>query len=351
MIKYFSILKTFISILIALFITVSIILLVSKEPLESIYYLFLGPFLTMRRMGNILELMTPLIFTGLATTIMFRANQFNLISEGVFYFSGLVATIIALSCSSIHNSFLLTTISILGATLVGGCIGIIPGILKVKWNASEIVSSLMLNSIFLYLGLYLLFYYFLDNNSGYTASFLIPESAKLPVMIPRTRVHIGLIFAIVVCCLVDIFFNKHTIGYGIRITGENSNFAKYSGMNVPFYILIAQFIGGCLAGLGGAVEILGMHTRFSWQHLPGYGFDGIIVAILARNNPRYVIVASLFLAYIRIGADIMSQNTNIAIEVVALIQALIIVLVASQKFLQKWKMKLLIKENLKATEE
>ena len=106
-------------------------------------------------------------------------------------------------------------------------------------------------------------------------------------------------------------------------------------------------MGGILAGLGGATEILGMYTRFQYQSLPQFGFDGIMIAILSRYNPMYVPIASLFLAYIRVGADIMSRRTDVPIEIVAVVQAIIIILIAAEMFLEKWKHKKIVENSQK----
>jgi general nucleoside transport system permease protein len=107
-------------------------------------------------------------------------------------------------------------------------------------------------------------------------------------------------------------------------------------------------IGGFIAGMGGSIEVLGMYTRFSWQALPGYGWDGVIVAILARNNPLFVPVAAFFLAYLRIGADIMARYSDVPNEFVALIQGTIIILIAASSFLETYRHKLVFKEATRA---
>jgi len=133
-------------------------------------------------------------------------------------------------------------------------------------------------------------------------------------------------------------------GYRIRLTGANAKFAQYSGIDTNAVIVYSQVIGGFIAGLGGSIEILGMYTRFSWQTLPGYGWDGVIVAILARNNPIFVPVAAFFLAYLRIGADIMSRYSDVPNEFVTLIQGTIIILIAASSFLAKYRHRMVFKE-------
>ena len=126
------------------------------------------------------------------------------------------------------------------------------------------------------------------------------------------------------------------------MVGQNEKFAKYSGIGVSGTILSAQLAGGFLAGMGGASEILGSYTRFQWVALPGFGFDGVIVATLAGNNPLLVPLGALFLGYLRCGADIMSRRSDVATEVLSIVQGTIILLVASKLFLQRIKHKYIV---------
>jgi simple sugar transport system permease protein len=128
------------------------------------------------------------------------------------------------------------------------------------------------------------------------------------------------------------------------VIGKNIRFARYSGINTDRAIILSQVLGGFIAGVGGSIEVLGMYRRFTWQLLPGYGWTGIIVAILARNNPVYIPVAAFFLAYMRIGADIMSRSTDMPNEFVAIIQGIIIILIAASSFLARQRHKMVVKE-------
>ncbi|MEG0641280.1 MAG: ABC transporter permease, partial [Clostridium sp.] len=177
------------------------------------------------------------------------------------------------------------------------------------------------------------------------ASQLFNESAKLPNIIQGTRLHFGLILAILAIILTYLFLYRSKWGYSIRMTGLNNNFAEYSGINTAKVIIYSQIIGGALAGIGGATEVLGMYDRFQWQSLPGIGFDGILVAILARNNPLFVPLGAIFLAYLRVGADVMSRSSDVPSEVIILIQAIMIMLIAAQRFLSKYKHKMVVKES------
>ena len=349
--KRFDMLKTFIAVLIALGLTFLVIAIVSDDPLAALQAFIFGPLKNMMRIGNVIELMTPLMFTGTAICIMYQANQFNLIGEGAFLIGANLASWFAIS----FGATLPAPLGTIGALLVGAMAGIvgasIPAILKVKWKANEVVSSIMMNYILLQLSNFILMYVTKDAASGLQASFKIPVATKLLKIFPGTRIHLGTIIALLVVAAAYIFIYKTKWGYEIRMTGANINFAKYSGISVMGVMLYAQLIGGGIAGLGGASEMLGLYDRFIWYgYNTNYGFDGILVAILAKNNPIFVPFAALFLAYLRIGSDVMNRVSDVPVEFIQVVQAIVIMLVAAEMFLSKWKHKLIVNNSKKQFE-
>ena len=340
--RLFEVYRTGLAILIALAIAMAIILVISDVPAEALKLFLTGPVDSLRHFGNVLEMMVPLLFTGLAVTVMFSASQFNLGAEGAFFFGAIGAAFIAV------NWTLPAVIHPVVAILWGGVIGSvfcgIPGVLKIKWGSSELVSSLMFNYIAYFFGLYLINYFLRDVNAGAMVSYPLAETAKLIKIIPKTKVHFGILVAAAMVFLSAVFLFRTKWGYRIRVIGRNIQFAEYAGINTAGAIVLSQVLGGFIAGMGGAVELLGLYRRFSWQLLPGYGWTGVIVAILARNNPAYVPVAAFFLAYLRIGADIMARNTDVPHEFVAIIQGVIILLIAAEAFLAKYRHKMVVRE-------
>ena len=337
-----NVLRTVLAILIAFAITFIIIIFVSEQPLEAIGKMMFGPIKSVRLFGNVIDLMIPLIFTGVGVAIMFSANQINLGIEGSFHIGGLVGGVIALLLplpSVIHP-----IVAIICGGIAGALITAIPALLKVKTNASVIVSSLMLNFIVLFFANYILNYYLRDPDAGAISSHLLPDTSKLIILFSGTSIHFGLIIALVVAVLGYLFLFKTKLGYMIRVTGQNQNFAKYAGINIVVVIIASQLIGGMIGGIGGAVQLLGMYRRFSWLVLLGYGWDAIIVTTLAKNNPLYVPFAAFFLAYLRVGTDIMARTTDVSPEIVSIVQAIIIVLIVAEKFLAKYKHRMVSKE-------
>lgn len=348
--RRFETFKTAVAILIALAIALTVISLVSESPVEAIKAFALGPLQKKSRLGNIVEMMTPIIFTGTAICVMYQANQFNMISEGAFLLAANITAYFVITFSNV-NGFGLQVGGMLVGMVVGACAAFIPAALKAKWKANEVVSSIMLNYVLLQLANYILYYKMKDTKAGLQASYKLPEQSQLANLVKGTRIHVGIIVALAVVVLAYIFIYKTKWGYEIRMVGANQNFAKYSGINVIAVAMLAQIVGGAIAGLGGSVEQLGMYNRYLWYgKSPGYGWDGIMVGILAKNNPLYVPLAAFFLAYLRTGADVMNRVSDVPVEFINIVQAIVIMLIAAQMFMSKYKHKLIVNNAKKQME-
>jgi simple sugar transport system permease protein len=326
----FESLKTIFAILIAYLIAIIIIIFVSDNPSESIYWFIIGPFSNMMEFGELIKKAVPLMFAGIAACVIVKANQFNLFTEGAFYVGGLVAALIAIYVKL--PAVLAIIAALVGGGLVSAIFGYIPSKLKSSLNVNEFVSSIMLNFIVLWIGVWLISNVVIDDASGDTATKIIPEISKLKVFISGTNITYGLLIALGIIILVKLFFSKTLPGYEIKMTGDNEHFARHSGINVERRVVMAQTLGIFIAGVGGAAEILSNYHRFNWKTLPGFGFDGFMVTIIAKNKPLFVPLAALFIGYLRAGADLMAFNSDVAQEVVAIIQGVIILLIASERF-------------------
>lgn len=329
--KYFDLLRLFVAVGIALLITTVIIFMVSENPMKALGTLLTGPISSKRYFFNVLEMMVPLMFTGLSISLVFKSGNFSMITDGSFYIGAVIASAVAIKMplpSGIHPM-----VAIVIAGFIGGIIGSIPAWCKVKYKANELVTSLMLNYVFFYTGLYIVNNFLIDRQASNFASLKFLESASLSNIVEGTRLHSGFIIAILTCILLFIFLTRTKWGYEIRIVGSNQEFARYSGINTKKVILYTSFISGFVAAMGGAIEKLGMYRRFQWSMAPSYAWDGVIISILSSNNPIFVPVAAFFLSYIRVGADIMARQTDVQNEIVSLIQGVIILLVTAERFL------------------
>ncbi len=339
----FEILRTSVAILVAILISFSLIILVSDAPFEALKDLFLGPLSSKRRLGNVIELAIPLMMAGVAVTIIFSSGFINLGAEGAFFFGGFTSAMVAIGVPL--PPYLHFFIAALLAGFVGAIIVATPVFLKEKTGASEIVTSLMMNYILLFLGTYLLYYHFKDPKAGLNESYLFPDSFPLSTIIRGTKIHTGIFISLLAVLFSFCFLYRMSMGYKIRMVGENREFARYSGIKIFRVAMASQLVGGFFAGLGGALQVGGMYTRYKWVALPGYGWDGIIISILARNNPIFIPLAAFFIAYIRTGADIMARgNSGVPTELVSITQGVIIILIVARQFLAGYRNKTLYKE-------
>lgn len=325
-----------------------IVFVVSGDPWNAIYYFFVGPFTTLRRIGNIVEAAAPLMFTALGVIIIFGAGQFSMISEGSFFIGTAGAMIVAISCklpAGIHPMA-----AILFAGILGALVALVPALLKMKWNVSELVTSIMLNYVVQFFVIYLVTYFYRESESSSLCSVVFEETALLTNIISGTRIHTGVVLGVIACVVMWLVMYRTTFGTALRITGDNGLFARYSGLKVTGIMVAAQGIAGFIAGIGGGAELLGMYTRFKWTASPGYGWSGIVVALLARNNPIMVPFAAMFIAYMNVGANIMARSSDVGREMVDIIQGVMMLLIAADALLQGWKQRMIVKA-AKAEEE
>lgn len=347
----FNFLRGAAAILLALLVATVFIFLSSKQPLTSLKYLLLGPVISFKSTGavfnttsflTLLAAMIPTIFSGLAVCVMFSANQFNLAGEGVIMLGAFVGGLLGIYLKL--NTGLHQVVCVLIAAVVGGLIMLIPALLKVKLGASEMVTSLMMNYVIMFVILHFLNFTFADRSKGATQSFPFQATAKIPEIVANgTKLTWGLVIALVFVVIIALFMYRTKWGYAIRMIGINQAFAQYSGIQVGAIIVLSQVVGGILAGMGGSIEMLGRYNTFLWRELPGYGWLGITIAILAKNNPIFVPVAALFIAYLDKGCQLMAINSDVPFEMIDIIQASIFLFFAAEQFLAKYRQRIVVR--------
>ena len=326
--------------------------------LSALRQLLIGPALknkggiSTKNLCDVLAAMIPIIFTGLATCVMFSANQFNLGAEGGIMLGAFVTALVAIYVP-LPAGVLPVAAILIGAAAVGAMM-LIPAVLKVKLGVSEMVCSLMMNYVAMYMIKYLLNSYLADKSKGQIMTYNFQPQSAIPQMIENgSKLSWGFVVALICVVLVTLFMYRTRWGYGIRMIGINQDFAMYSGMKVGLVIVLAQVLGGVLAGMGGGIEMLGRYTNYSWMALPGYGWTGITVAILAGNNPAFVPLAAFFMAYLNKGCSLMSTYSGVPSQLIDIIQAVIFLFFAAEQFLSGYRQKLVIKstqEELKLKE-
>jgi len=272
---------------------------------------------------------TPLILAGLAVALGFRAGLFNIGAEGQIYVGGMFATYVGINFQGLPF-FVHLPLAILAGALGGALWAFIPGILKARTGAHEVITTIMLNYVAYRLVDFALRQpLFQRPDRSDPVSRFILDSATLTRIIPDLRVHWGLAIAIVAAVLVSWLLFRSTKGFEFRAVGLNPSAARYAGMSIASTIVLAMMISGALAGLAGASEILGTNHRLTPGFSPGWGFDAIALALLGGSRPLGVVAAALVFGALRAGATPMQAATGIPIDLVVVIQALVIMFIAA----------------------
>jgi simple sugar transport system permease protein len=275
---------------------------------------------------------TPLIFTGLAVAFANNCGVFNIGAEGQLYLGAMAAAVIGAFIPPLPHFFHLF-LALLGGAIFGGLWASIAAWLKVKAEANEVIITIMLNSIGILLCSYLANYVF--KAPGPVAQ--TPEvhaSAALNRIGTGTQLSTALLVGLGLIIIIWVVLYRTKLGYEVRIVGANPRAAATAGINVAGMTFVALFISGALAGLGGAGQVLGLHSRFIDGFSPGYGFDGIAVAILGGNSPIGVLFAALLFGLLRAGGMVLDRTTKIPVDFVLIIQAAIILFIAAPNILK-----------------
>ena len=305
-----------------------LILMAGANVFTAYEKLFLSALSTRFNLVETLVKATPMIFTGLAVTVAFQARFWNIGAEGQLL-AGAMATAFVGAREALPAWSLCPTMILAGAA-AGALWAMIPALLKTHLKVDDVVSSLLLNFIIFYGMMALLDGPWKDPLSGYPDSPDIRMDAEFPILLHATRLHLGVLLAFIASAGTWLLMRRTTAGFGIQAVGENRVAARYAGFSVPAVILTTAAVSGGLAGLAGVGEVAGLHFQVMAGISPGYGYTGIVIAMLARLNPLGVIPAAVFFAVIITGAEAMSRATGVPVFLADVIQgtALIAMLVA-----------------------
>ncbi len=271
---------------------------------------------------------TPYIFAGLSVALGFRCGLFNIGAEGQFFIGALCSAFVGYSLKGLPMIIHLP-LALLGGTLGGAVWGMIPGYLKARFGAHEVVNTIMMNWIAFRLSDWLLSGPM--KSSGFRpVTPNIEASAELPrFFADPLRFNLGFFIALVVAYLVYWLLFKTTIGFEIRSVGANPDAAKYAGMNIVRNFVLVMFLAGGLAGLAGTSQVLGVDHWVGQGFSAGYGFDAIALALLGKSHPAGVVLAALLFGFLRSGATDMQSMANIPIDIISIIQGMVIVFIAA----------------------
>jgi simple sugar transport system permease protein len=272
---------------------------------------------------------TPLIFTGLALALGFRAGLFNIGAEGQLFIGAIFAVAAGIYIKGLPPIIHVPLAFMIGA-LGGALWGFVPGILKAKTGAHEVINTIMMNYIAFRLSEWLLRGPLQAPNSFVPISANIEESAQLWTFFGAPiRFHAGFLIALVMAWLVYWFLFKTRWGFDFRSVGMNPRASRYSGMNIVVVTVLAMSMSGALAGMAGANEVLGVNHNLAVAFSSGYGFDAIAIALLGKSHPLGVVLGALLFGALRSGAIQMQLQAGIPIDIISVIQAFILAFIAA----------------------
>ena len=355
-----------VAIALGLALVVSSILLIalSANPIEAYSAMFEGAFGTENATAETLVKATPILFVAIGITVAFRGGMINIGGEGQMIAGALAGTTVALVLGPmrfdpeiakelIAPDLIIITLSLLAGFFAGALYGGLAGFLKAYFDVNEILSTIMLNQIAVQMMNYLLNGILLDPEAAGVNN--IPKTARLvasaqlprlwipigdPVIFDRTRLHWGLLIAIILAIIVFIFMWRTSLGYKIRAVGESERASRYAGIGVKQQMMFSMFLAGGFAGLAGVVQVLGLQYRLQTDGSPaGFtgnaGFNGIVAALFGGLNPIGAIPASAFFGGLLVGAQKMQREIGVPASLITAVNGLIVVFVVSSEIFIK----------------
>jgi general nucleoside transport system permease protein len=275
-------------------------------------------------LANTLAQMTPVLLTGLATAFAFRAGVFNVGVEGSLYLGAFAAAWVGFTY--LHGPGPVLVAAALALAGVAGALGaLLPALLKTFLAVDEVVTTLMFNFIAIGLTSYLVNGPFLAKGTANSMSPLVAGQASLPSLAPPSEMTVGILIAAGAATVFWFLFSRTTIGYELRMVGQNRRFAIASGINVRRAVLTAFLVSGLLGGLAGGIQVLGVNHRFIDRFSPGYGFTGIAVALLGRNTAVGCVLAAFLFGALQNGGATVQLFTNIPLELINVLQGTVMV--------------------------
>lgn len=323
----------------ALLVGAVMLLFLKVNPIEAYLSLWDGAFGSANSLAETLVKATPLLLVALGICISFRGNVINIGGEGQMIVGAILATWVGLTFTNFPG-WVAIPFALLTGFLGGAIWGGIPGFLKAYFNVNEILSTVMMNAIAVQLMNFLLSGPMIDPAQAELAS-KIPQTARLIeafrlARLAPTRLHLGVLIAVVLAILVYILLWRTTIGYRIRAVGHNPHAAKYAGINVKRYIVLSLLLSGAFAGLAGAIQVYGVNYRMitdgSASGFTGSaGFNGIVAALFGQLHPILSIPASILFGALLVGANKMQRVVQVPSALVIALNGLVVVFVVSSE--------------------
>ena len=336
---WFGVLIPLVSILLTFLLTSGFVLAYGANPLEAAYYFLIDPLSNPVRLIEVLVKTTPLLLTGIAVAFAFSGGYWNIGVEGQLYMGATAATAIGLQMQD-TPAWLALPLVIMGGILAGMAWAALPALMKVRLKIDEVVTTLLLNYVAIFFVSAILNGPWRDPVSQWPQSPEIAASAILPRLIPRSRLHLGFILALLVVVGVWYILSRTSFGLKMKAVGFNLEAARFSGISVERTLLLVALISGGIAGLAGAGEVAGIHFHLIDAISPGYGYTGIIIATLGALNPIGVALAAVFIGLIDTGSQTVSRALGVPAYLGDVLQATLLLVTLGMLLLQSYRIAL-----------
>ena len=334
-----SILNCLVPVLLAFLAGAVVICIIGENPLEAYGVLLQRSFFTSVGFQNTLHYAGPMILTGLAIAVTFKANIYNMGVEGSLLIGGFAAGIMGAQLTGMP-SVPVKIICFFTAVLFGVAFAMIAAVLKVKFRADEMVVTMMMNYALSKVLEYLATTVFRDTGAGYVCTPTVSEQAMFVRIFGKSRLTVFFFLVLILLAVMYVVMKKSRLGYEITAMGKNFEFAEATGMNVGKKIFLIMAVSGALAGIAGAGWMLEdqYHYTLTFSSNPGLGWDGMLIALMGGHDPIGILIAAIFYAGLKTGADSINMYTSVPKEIVALIQGLIVLFLAVKFFNERFQL-------------
>lgn len=330
------VLTLIISIVLALLIGAILMMATGFSPIEGYSAMIQGSLGNPRFIGNTIEKAMTLCLLGLATALGARGGLFNVGGEGQLFFGALTATMVGLTFSNLPP-YVVIPIACICAVVVGGFYAWIPAMLKVKLGVSEVITTIMLNTVAIKVCTYLVNGPWSSSSKAITkGTDYLPDVLRFSKLIKASNLSTGFIAGAVVVFFIWYLMNKTTIGLEMKVTGENGRFSRFSGLPSDKIMVGAMVASGCICGFVGMVLVYGYQGQMTDMVSNEFYFDGLLVAMVMNYNPIGIIIMSFFFAILSTGATMMDMMVGISSQLYDIIFSIIIFLMAAEKGITAW---------------
>lgn len=326
------------SILVALAISAIPISRGGVNPITGYYELFYGALGNKLSLTETFALFSPLLLCGVAVALAFTCKFWNIGAEGQLYCGGLVAAFFAVNAGGLPAPVAIPLMLVAGF-LGGGAWAAIPAVLKVKLKVDEVVTTLLGNWVMYYLVSAILFGPWRNPKTGWPESPIIADSTFYPILVPGSRFHFGIVVSLLIAVAFYIILKKTKWGFELLAIGGNPTSSQAMGISVSKQIILAAIVSGGIAGLAGVGQVAGIHYHMKTDLSPGFGYTGVVIAMVGGLNPIGVVLASFLMAVVVQGTQAMHRATGVPWALAEVIQGVILLCLLVGIFFTKYRVR------------